>query len=74
MFYTVLLHHFASDTIHTGAPYNRSGRIAPLCVVNRASWLIPQFCLADFDEICINFMHFPHMYIMCSVQFNLFSI
>ena len=30
LLYTVLLHSFSSASIHTGAPYSRSVRIAPL--------------------------------------------
>ena len=70
---TLLLHSSASDSIHTGAPHNRSGTIAPLYVLYRVSWLSHQLCFADSDTVCINFVHFPDMYTMCSVQFNLLS-
>ena len=70
---TLLLHSFASDSIHTVAPYNRSDRIAPFYVLYRVSWLINQLCFADSDTVCINFVHFSDMYTMCSVQFNLLS-
>ena len=50
LLYTVLLHSFAIDSVHTCTPYNRSGRIAPLYTVYRVSWLIPQLCFADFDK------------------------
>jgi hypothetical protein len=32
-----LLHSFSSASIHTGAPYNSSGKIAPLYMVYKAS-------------------------------------
>ena len=73
MLYTVLLHSFSSHSIHTGAPYNRSGRIVPLHTVYRVSWLSHQLCFADFHTVGINCVHFPDMYIMCSILSNLLS-
>jgi len=35
------------DTIHTGAPYDRIGSIAPLYIILRTSCLNPQLILAD---------------------------
>ena len=45
LLYTLLLHSFSSASIHTGAPYNSSGRIAPLYMVYNASWLSPSCVL-----------------------------
>ena len=61
MLYFVLLHSSSSDSIHTGAPYNRRGRIDPLYTVYRASWLSPQLCFTNSHRVCINFVQFPDM-------------
>ena len=74
LLYTVLLHSFSSTSFQTITPYNRSGKIAALYMVFRASWLSPQHCFADFDRACINFMHFLGVYVICSLKFNLLSM
>ena len=74
LLYMVLLHSFSSASIQTGTPYNRSGKITPLYMVFRASWLSPQQCFADCDRACISFVHFLDMYTICSLKFNLLSI
>jgi hypothetical protein len=41
LLYALLLHSFSSASIHTSAQFNSSGKIAPLYVVYKASWLSP---------------------------------
>jgi len=55
---------------HTGAPYNKSGSMAPLWMVLSASCLSPQFSFADFANMCINWVHMFVVEIICSLKFS----
>ena len=50
-------------SIHTGAPYDRIGSIAPVYVIRRTSRLSPQLILADFE--CVNDLHAFPRYVVC---------
>src|SRR5215469_10711379 len=74
LLYILLLHFFSSALIHTGAPYGISGIIAPVYIVRSASLLSPHFNFADFDRLCISFVHLFAVYSKCSLKFILLSM
>ena len=63
-----------THSIQTGAPYDNTGNIVPVCIILRTSCLSLQLILADFERAWINLMHFPVMYSVCSLKLNLLSM
>jgi hypothetical protein len=63
-----------SPSIHTGAPYDRIGSIAPMYIIRRTSCLSPQLILADFESAWMIFMHYPVMLFICWLKLNLLSM
>ena len=71
--FVALCFHFR-PSIHTAAPYDRIGSIAPVHIIRRASCLSPQLILTDFESAWMIFMHFPVMLSICWLKLKRLSV
>jgi len=60
-------------SIHTRAPYESRGSIAPLYIVAIAPYPNPHVSLATLDRLCVSFAHLSVVYLMCSWNLNFWS-
>jgi len=74
LLHKISLHFFPMAPIHTGAPYNMRGKMAPLYMVLNALCFSPHLNFTDLANACISLVHCPAVYMMCSLKFSLLSM